>query len=65
MAHKTGFSGMNKEGITAASNDIGIVTLKNGKKMLISVFVSMSKEIEKENEKIIAELAKAAWEEGN
>jgi len=65
VAHKTGFSGMNKEGITAASNDIGIVTLKNGKKMLISVFVSMSKESEKKNEKIIAELAKAAWEEGN
>ncbi|SMD11417.1 beta-lactamase class A [Pedobacter nyackensis] len=65
VAHKTGFSGMNKEGVTAASNDVGIVTLRNGKKMIISVFVSMSKESEKENEKIIAELAKAAWEEGN
>lgn len=64
VAHKTGNSGVNKAGITAASNDIGIVTLPNGKKMLISAFVSMSKENDKENDKIIAELAKAAFEEG-
>jgi beta-lactamase class A len=32
--------------------------------MLISAFVSMSKENDKENDKIIAELAKAAFEEG-
>jgi beta-lactamase class A len=64
VAHKTGYSGMNKEGVTAASNDVGIVILKNGKKLLISVFVSMSKESEKENERIIAELTWAAWEEG-
>ncbi|WP_316817548.1 class A beta-lactamase, subclass A2 [Pedobacter nyackensis] len=65
VAHKTGSSGMNKEGITAASNDAGIVTLRNGKKMIITVFVSMSKEREEENDRIIAELAKAAWEEGH
>lgn len=65
VAHKTGSSGMNNKGITTASNDVGIVTLKNGKKMLISVFVSMSKEPEKVNDRIIAELAKTAWEEIN
>lgn len=65
VAHKTGSSGMNKEGITTASNDVGIVTLRSGKKMLISVFVSMSKENEEVNDRIIAELAKAAWEKGN
>jgi beta-lactamase class A len=65
VAHKTGNSGINKEGITTASNDVGIVTLKNGKKMIISVFVSMSKDAEKENDRIIAELAKAAWDAGN
>ncbi|RQO66125.1 class A beta-lactamase, subclass A2 [Pedobacter sp. KBW06] len=64
VAHKTGNSGVNKEGITAASNDIGIVTLPNGKKMLISAFVSMSKESDQENDKIIAALTKAAFEEG-
>lgn len=65
VAHKTGSSGMNKAGITAASNDAGIVTLRNGKKMIITVFVSMSKEREEENDRIIAELAKVAWKEDN
>jgi len=64
VAHKTGNSGINNEGITTATNDVGIVTLKNGKKMIISVFVSMSRESEKENDRIIAELARAAWEAG-
>lgn len=63
VAHKTGYSGVNKEGITVATNDIGIVTLPNGNGMLISVFVSMSKGNEKENDLIIAELARAAWDE--
>lgn len=64
VAHKTGYSGRNKKtGITAATNDIGIMTLPDGKKVLISVFISMSEMIEKENEKLTAELAKAAWDE--
>jgi beta-lactamase class A len=64
VAHKTGNSGINKDGVMTASNDIGIVTLPNGKKMLVSVFVSMSKEGEQKIDQIIAQLAKAAWEEG-
>lgn len=64
VAHKTGYSGVNMDGVTAATNDIGVVTLPNGKVMLISIFVSMSKENEKENDLIIAELTHAAWEAG-
>lgn len=64
VAHKTGNSGINKNGVMTASNDIGIVTLPNGKKMLVSVFVSMSKDGEQKIDQIIAQLAKAAWEEG-
>lgn len=63
VAHKTGNSGSNTAGIISASNDIGIVTLPNGKKMFISAFVSMSKENDKEVDKIIAELSKAAFDE--
>jgi beta-lactamase class A len=63
VAHKTGYSGVNRDGLTAATNDIGIVRLSNGKRILISVFVSMSKETEKVNDLIIAELARAAWDE--
>ena len=44
IAHKTGSSGVNKEGLTAAVNDIGIVFLPNGKHFYISVFVTNSKE---------------------
>jgi beta-lactamase class A len=62
VAHKTGFSGKNKDGLTGATNDIGIVTLPNGKQFAISIFVSDSMEDEKTNEKMIAEIALAAWD---
>lgn len=63
VAHKTGWSGTNKEtGITAAVNNIGIVFLPNGKYFIISVFVTDSKEDFDTNEKIIADIAKAAYD---
>ena len=62
VAHKTGTSGVNKEGITAAVNDIGIVFLPNEKHFFISVFVTDSKENADTNEKIIADIAKATWD---
>ena len=62
VAHKTGSSGANKEGITAAVNDIGIVTLPNGKHYVISAFVSNSKENNDTNEKIIADISKLIWD---
>lgn len=62
IAHKTGFSGKNKEGLTAATNDIGIITLPNGKQFAIAIFVSDSMEDEKTNDKMIAEIALAAWD---
>ncbi len=62
VAHKTGYSGMNKAGITAAVNDIGIVFLPNGQRFYISVFVTNSKETTETNEKIIADIAKLAWD---
>lgn len=62
IAHKTGSSGTNKEGLTAAVNDIGIIFLPDGRHFFISVFVGASKENAKTNEKIIADIAKAAWD---
>lgn len=62
VAHKTGTSGTNKTtGITAAVNDIGVVFLPNGRHFFISVFVTGSKENADANEKIIADISKAAW----
>lgn len=63
VAHKTGWSGANKTtGITAAVNNIGIIFLPNGKHFIISVFVTESMENLETNEKIISDIAKAAWD---
>ncbi|MBB5620432.1 beta-lactamase class A [Pedobacter cryoconitis] len=62
VAHKTGNSGANAAGLTAATNDIGIVTLPNGKHFAVAVFVSMTKEDEKATDLTIAELTKASWD---
>ncbi len=61
IAHKTGSSGKNGAGLTGACNDIGIIFLPNGRYFYLSVFVRDSKESEAENEKIIADVAAAAW----
>jgi beta-lactamase class A len=60
--HKTGSSGTNKDGITAASHDAGIVTLPNGKHFGIVVFVGDSKESEAYREALVARISKAAWD---
>lgn len=62
IAHKTGQSGTNEMGVTAAVNDMGIVFLPNGKYFYLSVFVSDSKENIEENQRIISKIAKAAWD---
>jgi beta-lactamase class A len=61
VAHKTGTSGTNTEGITAAVNDIGIVTLPNNQHFAISIFVANSKENTDTNEQIIAEITQLTW----
>jgi beta-lactamase class A len=63
VAHKTGYSGVDKNGLTKASNDIGIVTLPNGQHFAIAAFVSNSKENEVKIDSIIAELSKAVWDQ--
>lgn len=67
VAHKTGWSGTNADGLTAAVNNIGVVTLPDGRHFYISVFVTNSREDFATNERIIAEIARAAWDyfEGN
>jgi len=62
VAHKTGRSGTNEQGITAATNDVGIVTLLNGKQLAIAVFISNSSTDLPTREDVIARIAKAAWD---
>ena len=61
VAHKTGTSGTNKKGISAGTNDVGIISLPNGKHLAIAVFVSDSYENYDTNEGIIAQIALAAY----
>jgi len=62
VAHKTGYSGRNRTtGVIAAVNDIGVVSLPDGKVYYISVFVTDSEEGEPRSAKIIAEVSAAAW----
>jgi len=62
VAHKTGHSGQNKVGLTAAQNDIGIVFLPDGSHFYISVFVGDSLESPEVNKKIISDISKLAWD---
>lgn len=59
VAHKTGTSGTDSNGVTAAFNDIGIVTLPNNKHFAIAVFINNSKETNEVNARTIAEITKA------
>lgn len=61
VAHKTGTSG-SRDGITAATNDIGIISLPNGNYLLIAVFVGDSPASEEVREGVIAKIAKATWD---
>lgn len=62
VAHKSGLSGADAKGITAATNDIGIVRLPNGKHFAIAVFYGNTKMSDKESDNVIAEVSKAAWD---
>lgn len=59
--HKTGTSGTEK-GLTAATNDAGIIVLPNGKHVAITVFLSDSKADEASREGTLAAIGKAVYE---
>ena len=61
VAHKTGTGGT-RDGITSATNDLGIITLPNGRHVAIAVFVGDSSADEKTRELVIAKVAKAAFD---
>ena len=61
VAHKTGSSGTSN-GVTAATNDIGIITLPNGQHLAIAVFLTDSRADDATRDRVIARVARAAWE---
>lgn len=61
VAHKTGTS-RTVGGLTRATNDVGIVTLPDGRHVAIAVFVSDSPADEATREGVIAAVAREAWD---
>lgn len=63
VAHKTGTSNTNPDGITAATNDVGIIDLPAPAKghLLIAVFVSDAAADEDTRERVIARIARLAY----
>jgi len=61
VAHKTGTGGM-RDGITSATNDIGIITLPDGRHLAVAVFISDSAADDATREAVIARMAKACWD---
>lgn len=62
VARKTGASGKNNAGLTGAENEIGIVTLPNGKHYALALFVSNSMETDAVNCRMISDISKEVWE---
>jgi beta-lactamase class A len=61
VAHKTGTGGT-KDGVTSATNDVGIITMPNGNHVAIAVFVGDSSADEKTRAGVIAKITKAVWD---
>jgi beta-lactamase class A len=61
VAHKTGTSGTDS-GLTRATNDVGIITLPDGRHIAIAVFIADSKAKLDIRESVIAKMSKAAWD---
>jgi beta-lactamase class A len=61
VAHKTGSSGT-QNGVSAATNDIGIITLPDQRHLAIAVFVSDAKAGDAARDRVIAAIARLAWD---
>ncbi|MFB6453965.1 class A beta-lactamase [Chitinophaga sp. Hz27] len=61
-AHKSGTAATGKNGITGATNDIGILTLPNGRHIAIGVFISDSRATMFQREDAIGQAAKIVWD---
>lgn len=61
VAHKTGTGGTSR-GVAAATNDIGLVRLPDGRTLAIAVFVADSRADLATRERVIAQIAKTLWD---
>ena len=63
VAHKAGTSDVDN-GVAHATNDIGLITLPDGRRLAIAVFVTDSVADEDTRKKVIARIARAAYDAG-
>jgi beta-lactamase class A len=61
VMQKTGSSGT-RDGMAAATNDIGLITLPDGRRLTIAIFVTDSKADDVTRDAVIARIAKAAYD---
>jgi beta-lactamase class A len=61
VAHKTGTSDVDN-GLAHATNDIGLITLPDGRKLAVAVFVTDSRADEATRARVMAEIGKAAYD---
>ncbi|ANH80217.1 hypothetical protein A8C56_03780 [Niabella ginsenosidivorans] len=61
VAHKTGTAGT-IDGLTRATNDVGIITLPDGRHLAITVFIADSYDSQKDREMAIARVSRAAFD---
>lgn len=62
LAHKTGTSGQHN-GKAEATNDIGMITLPDGRRLFVAVFVTDAHADEATRDRVIARIARAAYYE--
>lgn len=60
VAHKSGTSDIDN-GIAAATNDIGLIALPDGRELALAVFVTDSKADDANRDKVVARIARAAY----
>jgi beta-lactamase class A len=63
VAHKTGTSDV-VNGLAAATNDIGLITLPDGRQLAIAVFITNSTADSATRDRVIARIARAAYDAG-
>ena len=61
VAHKSGTSDVDN-GVAHATNDIGLIPFPDGRRIAIAVFVTDSTADQATREKVIARIAKAAYD---
>jgi len=62
VMHKTGSSGT-RDGVTFATNDVGLITLPDGRRLAIAIFVTDSKADDDARDAVIARIAEAVYDE--